>query len=589
MRTLSNLALFVLFSQSIAISGHAAAGPLDPASWEAATLDSLIAESAVYGEPASVSALAASGVIGATSTPLAIHAGLVALRAGGTAADAAVATALTQTVLNAGSWTSYAGMLYALVYEASTGEVHCLNAGFDTPIEETDPSSIPRAPESSGRTALIGGFMPGIEALHARFGALPFGDLFAPAVYFAEEGFVLDAFLARFFAARKNVLLRSAEGRAIFETAPDEVAAAGDRFRQPALAGTLRKVATRGAREMTHGAWAAHFVQAVRGAGGHVTARDLESYRAEWQEPLHTTYRGAEVLTLGFPELGSVQLIEALHMLELTDFDPSHDYTSDPTALVRMLEITRAAYPITYSPAYRPFPDDPQPVPWIAPRARIERQHARALLDRIAEPGWETALSAELGTHSDAIVAKDAAGNVVVLVHSINTSLWGSTGIFVDGVSVPDPASFQQDMVERAGPGRRMPNVVNPVIVLREGVPLFAAGAIGNALHECMLQALVDLLDYDLDPAASLARPTFWGPWWGGAPGDYAVQAVDAGQFSAEVLAGAAALGRPCRELGPTERPKRASYWIGVRFDPDGAVRGAVSPDFNGGFELVPR
>lgn len=567
----------------------ARATPLDPADWDPALLDSLTAWNAVYGESASV--IAPTGaVIGATSMPLAIHAGLEALRAGGSAADAVIATALTQTVLNGGSWTSYAGMLYALVYESATGRVHCLNAGFDVPREETDPATIPHSPEPSGRTALVGGFMPGIEALHTRFGRLPLADLLRPAVYFAEEGFVVDAFLARFLAARKDVLLRSEEGRRIFRTASGGVPAAGDRFRQPLLAATLRRVAADGTAYMTRGAWAEHFVSAVRAAGGRVTLADLESYRAEWQEPLRATYHGVEVVTLGYPELGSVQLLEGLHLLELDGLSREGDFSVSAPELVRFLNIVRASYAVTYSPAYRPFPADSQAVAWIAPEARASGRDAATLLQRMAEPGWEAKLWADLtppGAHSDAIVARDGAGNIVVLVHSINTSLWGSTGIFVDGVSIPDPASFQQDMAARAGPGRRLPNVVNPVIVLHDGVPFFVAGAIGNALHECMLQALVDVVDYDLEPAAAMARPMFWGPWWGGTPEEYGLEAVDPG-FSPEVLAAAAALGRPCRELEASERPKRVSYWIGLRFD-HGTARGVVSPDFNGRFEVLPR
>jgi gamma-glutamyltranspeptidase/glutathione hydrolase len=284
-----------------------------------------------------------------------------------------------------------------------------------------------------------------------------------------------------------------------------------------------------------------------------------------------------------------VQLLEGLHLLELAGPGRERHFSDSPADLARFIDIARVAYAITYSPSYRPFPGDAQAVPWIAPKARVDRRHAALLLARLARAGWEDSLAAELAgpaSHSDALVARDARGDIVVLVHSINTSLWGSTGLFVDGVSIPDPASFQQDMVARAGPGRRLPNVVNPVIVLRDGVPLFAAGAIGNALHECILQAIVSVVDYGMDPGGAMSTPSFWGPWWGGAPGEYARQAVDPG-FAPRVLEETAALGRPCRVLAPRERPKRVSYWIGVRFGPEGRVRGAISPDFNGRFEVL--
>jgi gamma-glutamyltranspeptidase/glutathione hydrolase len=181
----------------------------------------------------------------------------------------------------------------------------------------------------------------------------------------------------------------------------------------------------------------------------------------------------------------------------------------------------------------------------------------------------------------------DAVGNVAVVIHSINTSLWGSTGIFVDGVSIPDPASFQQGMVAKTTPGERFPNVVNPVIVTRDGRPVLAAGSIGNALHECMLQHLSNILDYDMSPARSLERPKFWGPMWGGAAAEYEVQGIDRGAFDPEVLDAVQGYGQPLKELEGSERRKRVSYWVGLKFDlGTGERSAAVSPDFNGRVEV---
>ncbi len=80
------------------------------------------------------------------------------------------------------------------------------------------------------------------------------------------------------------------------------------------------------------------------------------------------------------------------------------------------------------------------------------------------------------------------------MLHSCNCLLWGSTGIFVDGVSIPDAATFQQDAIERAGPGRRLPETTNPVIVLKNGEPVLASSTIGSALHEVTLQNLINVL-----------------------------------------------------------------------------------------------
>jgi gamma-glutamyltranspeptidase/glutathione hydrolase len=567
-----------------------------PSTWSAAERARARTLDAAYGQPKGACAQGGA-MIASTSGATAILAGAAALRAGGTSADAAVTIALAQTVLCAGAWDSFAGMLYALHYDAASGQVLALNAGFDIPRGETDPRSIPRAPIPSGRTALVGGFTAGIDSLHRRFGRLPWPALVQPAIELADSGFVVDAFVGRILKAKEAVLSRTAAGRAIF-LADGRLPAEGDRLRQLTLAATLRTLAAQRSPYFYTGDWARHCVEAVRAEGGLMTLEDLAAYRARWEAPLRTAYHGFEVATLGFTELGGVQLVEALNLLELADLSRETHYTRDAVALHRFIQICRAGYAITYAPAYRPDPAQSQPVPWISPRARLEASHAAALWRRLQQPGWEERLFRELtpaaapngGGHSDAIIVVDVAGNVTVLVHSINTGLWGSTGLFVDGVSIPDPASFQQDMAARAGPGQRLPNVVNPVMALRGGRPVLAVGAIGNALHECMLEVVVDVLDHGLTPAESMAMPRFWGPWWGAEPGDYARQAIDADAFAPEVVVGVEASGQPLRALTPTERRSRVSYWAGILIDrANGLLCGAAPPEFNGLVEVSGR
>jgi gamma-glutamyltranspeptidase/glutathione hydrolase len=566
---------------------------LSPGAWPAEELRRYLELNATYGAPSRAGS-AGGPLIAGTSGALAIHCGLKAMMEGGSAADAAVTTALAQITLVGGSWNSFAGMLYALYYDAHDGRVYALNAGFNTPIEETDPLTIPKAPAPSGRTAMIGGFMAGVEALHGRFGRLPFAGLFAPAIFLAENGFEIDPFMAKIIAAKAEVLTRTPEGRAIFTKENGEVYGEGDLFRQLQLAATLRRASVEGASYMYTGGWGGRFVELVRREGGRISPRDMAAYRAVWEEPLSTRYKSFVASTVGYPELGAVQLLEGLNLIELSGIDATPHYSQDPADLNRFIQLCRLAYVITYSPAYVPYPEDRQAVEWISPDRRIAKENARLLWERLQDPGWEENLYLELSSggaetgddqsgHSDAIVAVDAEGSWAVVVHSINTSLWGSTGIFVDGVSVPDPCSFQQSMAAKAGPGRRFPNVVNPVVVTKEGRPVLGAASIGSALHECMLQHLVNILDYGMSPGASLDAPKFWGPVWGGTAEDYRAQAVEAGAFPDSVLSEVARMGQPLKELEQGERKRRVSYWVGVAADPaGGSTNAAVSDDFNG-------
>jgi hypothetical protein len=109
----------------------------------------------------------AKAMIAGVTNPFAVHEGLETLKRGGSAADAALTTALAQIALNAGAAMSYAGILTAVYYDANSGKVYSLNAGWNTPRNETEPLSIPRPGTASGRTALVPGFMAARASLRA--------------------------------------------------------------------------------------------------------------------------------------------------------------------------------------------------------------------------------------------------------------------------------------------------------------------------------------------------------------------------------------------------------------------------------------
>src|SRR4051812_14284834 len=165
------------------------------------------------------------GFVSATASPVAVHAGMEALRQGGTAADAAVATALTQIVMMGQANVSYAGIAQILYYDARTKRVFALDAGWNGWRGETSPATVPdtdlslitgQAPAirgAAGRQTLVPGFISGIAAIHRLFGRLPFADLFAPSIYYAERGVPVTPLLGSYLAIAGPVLARSEAGR----------------------------------------------------------------------------------------------------------------------------------------------------------------------------------------------------------------------------------------------------------------------------------------------------------------------------------------------------------------------------------------
>ena len=270
---------------------------------------------------------------------------------------------MVQIVEAAGSYVSFAGIFSMVYYEASTKQFHYLNAGFNTPIEETDPLSIPKMDPltgggpPSGRTALVPGFMAGVQAARDRFGKLPMARIVEPAIALADDGFEVDPQLVAWIAFRKGVLGRLPETKRVFTRADGAFYGLGDRFRQPELAATLRRVAEQGAGVMYTGDWAHHFVDAVRRDGGKITLRDLESYRATWEAPIETTYRGARVVVPGYSSQGGVDTVESLNLLELAGLGRSGLPTRSSESLFWLMQIANDQL-LTFAPepAARRYP-----------------------------------------------------------------------------------------------------------------------------------------------------------------------------------------------------------------------------------------
>ncbi|MDX1500733.1 MAG: gamma-glutamyltransferase [Thermoanaerobaculia bacterium] len=472
------------------------------------------------------------GMIVGTTGSLAVRAGLAALEQGGSAVDAALATAFAQITLAAGSWVSFAGILSLVHYDADTRKLDYLNGEFNTVLGEDDPLSIPSA-APSGRTALVPGFMAAAEAAHQRHGRLPWAELFVPAIYFAEEGFPLDADLAATISFRWGVLSRLPETRAIF-TRPDGAPyQTGDLFRQPSLAQTLRRAARNGADEMYTGAWGEKLVAAIQADGGKMTMDDLAAYRPIWKRPGKARFDDYKIQAPRSPGMGGRIAARVFRNLRGVNLATLGHYTESADALFALLSATRDAYGL---------------VPPL---------------------------------HSDGVIAVDDEGNVVALLHSINTSAWGLTGIFVDGVSIPDAAAQQQRRVAAAGPGQRIWTGTNPMIVTQKKRPVLASSAIGRGLMEATVQSLVNILAYGMSPKQAVDTALFRAPRR--LPeGGIGPSLVTIGDFPSDVLDEVRARGIEIDELSRRDF-ESLGYWIGVAMDPEtGELLGATTPPLNG-------
>ena len=253
------------------------------------------------------------GAQGAVSAghPLAAGAGMDVLRRGGNAVDAAVAMAAVLAVVRP-HMNGVGGDAFALVYEGATGTVHGLNGSGRAGARATPDFFAEQGFEAIPETGPLSVSVPGAVAAwhdaHARFGSLPFSDLLAFAIGYAEDGFPVSTRLARDFEAQGGEL--NEPGRALYLPA-GAPPAPGSALRNPALANTLRSIAAHGKDGFYRGEVAARLAAFVDSAGGLLAASDLHEHVSTWVDPLSAAYEGVRLHVLPPNSQGIAQLMFA--------------------------------------------------------------------------------------------------------------------------------------------------------------------------------------------------------------------------------------------------------------------------------------
>lgn len=519
---------------------------------------------------------------------LAARAGLEALKRGGNAIDAAMTTALTQVALTMGAPISYFGIMSLVYYEAKSGKTYTMNAEWNTVAGETDPQSIPGAIDfsstealqgtgaPSGRTALVGGFMKGVEAAHKRFGKLPFASIFEPAIHVAEEGMPVTAQLETVFKFRDRDIRRLPETRATLVKPDGSAYAEGDLFRQPKLAETLRAVAKQGADYMYGGAWGERLVAAIEADGGKMTLDDLKNYQVIWSDPLVAELRGGySIHTSPTPNFGGFSIIEAQNLADAAGLCGGEHWTKSSGQLKKALEITQL-FGISM------FPKDAQNAIYpgidFGEASRVTKPHAAALWQQIEGGKTFTKWKRTTPMHSDDVVAIDSEGNMAAITHSINCVNWGKTGIFVDGISIGDPASFQQAAIARVTPGERLPAPTETGILLKDGVPVIAFASMGAGLHQRTFQGLLNVTCFGMTVEEAINTPDFFMPSVDPKTGETTL-VVPEGRFDRKILDGT---GYAWREM-PLEEARLGGEgkWVAISRDPQTGMLHAASHNRN--------
>jgi gamma-glutamyltranspeptidase/glutathione hydrolase len=448
----------------------------------------------------------AKAEIVATSHELSTKMGLAVLSRGGNAVDAYVAAVLTDDLVLPGV-TSTAGLTGLLVYQASTKALYYVDG----------PLKAPAAPEpgiGSGAAVMIPGEVAALTLASQRFGALALSDVVGPVAELAQQGFAIDALYARSIAANASLLQQSAYGRATF-FANGRPLALGANLAQPEVAATLNGIASQGTAYFYEGAWAKEAVSVANAAGGALTLSDFATYQAATFAPLILVHGAATLFTSSGYSSGGARLLLALQTLEGARAMSLGRFDRSPEALELLLRVHAAE-------SSQAWLSDPTVLSSPEMAAAALTSGIEQMVALVSEPE-SLSPSPEGGSHSSAVIVVDAAGNIAVGTHTIETTNWG-LGLFAGGL----PLSTARVVVPTTAPGAYAMDPLSSEIAVIGGVPAVAMTTYGSGLHPGDVQIISYLLDYGMDPEDAVLEPRV---------GGYALTFMPGGEVSVDLSA----------------------------------------------------
>src|SRR2546426_6565061 len=472
----------------------------------------------------------------AAGHPLAAEAGMRILKSGGNAIDAAMATWAVQGQVEPGMTGLGADML-VLVYLAKTNEVKFINATGFAPAAATidfykSKGGIPdQGPLSISVPGAVGGAAYAVQ----KYGTKPLGDVFAPAIEIAEQGFPITAALAQGLSSGKDKLAKYASTTKLWfkDGQPLQM---GDILINKDLARTLRTIAAQGHDGFYRGDVAKNTAAYLKANGGLITEADLAGYRPVEDAPIRVNYRGVDVYECPPNSQGFVML-EALNILEGFDlkkmghnsapylhavtealklsFADRNKYVGDPKFVpnIPMKALLSKEYAATRRRAIDPNhaivgePAPGDPLRFKTSTAGIAYASAQPLPVTVAPLDPDKILN--LTTYL-AVVDKDH--NMVSVTSSL-LSGFGS-GLVVDGGGffLNDRMRYfylDPTDVNSLQPGKRVRQTINPALALRDGKPWITFGTPGaDTQPQTQLQFFLNVAEFGMNVQQALEQPS---------------------------------------------------------------------------------
>ncbi len=454
-------------------------------------------------------AVATHGMV-ATSEPLAVATGLRVLENGGNAVDAAVAAGAMIGLTEPMSC-GLGGDLFAIVWDAKTRKLYGLNASGRSPYRASRQLFAERGleeiPVDGPLSWSVPGCVDGWDQLLKRFGTRPLAELLEPAINAAEHGFPVTPVIAQQWQAAERLLAIWPDTAATY--LPNKQAPrAGERFTNPDLARTYRRIAERGRDGFYRGEIAREIVAASQQAGGLFTLEDFADHMSTWVEPVSTRFRDYDVWELP-PNGQGIAVLQMLNILEPFDLR-GLGHNSAP-----YLHLLIEAKKLAFEDRARYYADPAlADVPVCELISKPYAARRRRLID-VARARERIPLEDPRRAASETIymTVVDRDRNAVSYIQS-NYHGFGS-GI------VPGRLGFvlqnrgtlfalDAEHPNRLEPHKRPFHTIIPAFVTRDGTPWLSFGVMGGDMQpQGHTQVLLNMIEFGMDPQAAGAAARF--------------------------------------------------------------------------------
>ena len=478
---------------------------------------------------ASVAPVAAEHGMVVTAQHLASQVGVDVLKDGGNAVDAAVAVGYALAVVYPAAGNLGGGGFMTI--QLADGRKTFLDFREKAPLAATanmylgPDGNVVKGLSTNGYLAVgVPGTVSGLEYALSKYGTMKRASVMAPAIQYAERGFVLDQGDVDMLLTATEDFRKDAASAAIFLN-KGQPFAVGQKLAQRDLAKTLRLISDKGADGFYKGPVGAAIVTASTAGKGIIAQADLDQYKTRELPPVECNYRGYHIVSAPPPSSGGVIICELLNVLE--GYPLKELGFRSAQAVHYQIEAMRHAYVDRNSylgdPDFVKNPLDRLLDKGYAAKVRAAIDPAKAGVSKEIKPG----VAPHEGVNTTHFSIVDKWGNAVSVTYTLND--WfgakvtaAKTGVLLNNemddftakLGVPNLYGLVQGEANAIAPGKRPLSSMSPTIVTRDGKPVMVVGTPGGSrIITAVLHTIINVIDYDMNIQEAVDAPRFHQQW----------------------------------------------------------------------------